>query len=102
MKLVMTHRSARIELNEAVAWYETQRAGLGLDLLDAYEAVVDEISKDPAGGSPHTTPPFRYRQLKQFPYAVYYQELPDFVLIVSVPHHHRSAGYWEDRAASDL
>ena len=38
---------ARMELAEAVAWYEARRSGLGLELKDEVDAVLGQAAETP-------------------------------------------------------
>ena len=52
MKPVIIHSDAREELDSAIAYYEEQKAGLGLDFLSEVEEAVDKIQQNPnLGGS---------------------------------------------------
>jgi len=43
---------ASAELTQAVHWYETQRSGLGAELLDAVDSTVARIETNPEVGTP--------------------------------------------------
>ncbi len=53
MKPVLFHSGAREELDEAVAFYERQRPGLGLDLLSAVDRSIGAIQRNPQIGAPY-------------------------------------------------
>jgi hypothetical protein len=55
MKLVALPE-AIAEFEEAVAYYEAQRPGLGLDFFLAIEAAVDFAAATPTAGSPLAGP----------------------------------------------
>jgi hypothetical protein len=38
---------ARLELGEAVAWYEARKPGLGLQLKDEVDAVLGRVAESP-------------------------------------------------------
>ncbi len=44
---VVLRRKAQAEFDEAIDWSEQQRAGLGLDLIDRVQDVLDRISANP-------------------------------------------------------
>lgn len=51
MKPVIVHSQARAELDEAIAFYEHQKAGLGLDLQTAIERAIGRIQQNPQLGA---------------------------------------------------
>jgi hypothetical protein len=71
MKPVVIHRLARAELDEAMAYYEHQQRGLGLDLQAEIEQAVSLIQANPGLGSPYKATDFRHWVLKRFPYVIY-------------------------------
>ncbi|MBI3327427.1 MAG: type II toxin-antitoxin system RelE/ParE family toxin, partial [Nitrospinae bacterium] len=77
MKPVIIHRQARAELDEAMAFYERQRAGLGLDLQTAVERAIRRIQQHPQVGAPYKATEFRYHVLRRFPYIIFYAELEE-------------------------
>jgi len=84
------------ELNDAIAYYEEQQAGLGLRLKDEIEQYVSWISGNP------TIPRLRrggYRRvnLKAFPYYIAYITRKDTLWILAVAHGHRKPEYWIKR-----
>ena len=63
---------AQQDLEEAAAWYEAQRSGLGGAFLDEAQAVLDALAENPTA--------FRelYRAtrravLRRFPFCIYYK-----------------------------
>ena len=47
MKPVLLHAAAEAELQDAIAFYESRRTGLGLSFLSEVEHVSDLIQQDP-------------------------------------------------------
>ncbi|HAA13875.1 MAG TPA: addiction module toxin RelE [Cytophagales bacterium] len=82
---------ARLDVIDAVEWYEEQQVGLGSDFAEAYSQIQDRIQSNP-----HQFPRFGrqyYRALfSRFPYAVYFQIVHEEQLIdiLAVKHQHRS------------
>ena len=60
---------ARVELNEAVDWYEQRRAGLGSRFFAQVQAAFNRIAADP---QMHVTVygPVRKARVRHFPYIV--------------------------------
>jgi toxin ParE1/3/4 len=97
MRVVVLHEASE-ELSDAAAWYETERAGLGADLLAEASRAVKEIAANP------TTWPFVARSrvvrrflLTRFPYFAYYVIRDDHVRVFAFGHTSRKPGYWKDR-----
>lgn len=87
----------------AARWYETQRAGLGTEFLDAVDTAVVRIAETPRMGS--LVPgigdqAIRRRALPRFPYHIVYIDLSDRLQILAVAHDRRRPGYWVGRLRS--
>jgi toxin ParE1/3/4 len=76
--------------------YEDKAPGLGRELLTEVERVLGILRKNPAMGSPLTSP---YRRLlcQRFPFAVIYREDGAELWVQAVMHLRRRPGYWKDR-----
>jgi toxin ParE1/3/4 len=97
VKPILVHSEAHAELDEAIAHYEQQQKGLGLDLRDEVERIIKRIQRSPGSGPPYKQTAFRHSNLHRFPYVVYYRELDDVIWIVAVAHGRRRPGYWKKR-----
>jgi toxin ParE1/3/4 len=62
---------AERELDEAEAWYDERRPGLGLEFLDEVGVVLARIDVDPAQ-FPKTRSGVRRALLRRFPFAIYF------------------------------
>jgi plasmid stabilization system protein ParE len=88
------HRLVQREVNEAVRWYEEQRAGLGDDLFAKLTGVLDEIAERPEGHAFWLgSGTIRRAKLKRFPYAVLYEIRPGKVRVLCVRHNKRHPAY---------
>ncbi|HET6496792.1 MAG TPA: type II toxin-antitoxin system RelE/ParE family toxin [Thermoleophilia bacterium] len=97
---VRISEEADAEMAEAARWYETHRAGLGSEFLDAVDATVVRIGETPRVGSlvPRVSDEtIRRRPVRRFPYHVVYMELSDRLQILAIAHDRRRPGYWEGR-----
>ena len=97
---VRISEEADAEMAEAARWYETHRAGLGVDFLDAVDAAVARIAEAPNMGSPVpgvSDETIRRRPVRRFPYHVVYLELPDRLQVLAIAHDRRLPGYWIGR-----
>ena len=96
------HRQAAQEIDEAVAWYEEQREGLGAEFLAEARRVLAKLRALPTHAAPVWPPRGDLRltrvQLQRFPYALIVLELDDQYRVLAVAHGRREAGYWGDRA----
>ncbi len=89
---------AEEELTEAAQWYESKRAGLGVELVMMVERAFDEIREAPEA-HPLWRPGRSYRKLvmQRFPYWVMFTVEDDVVEVVAVAHAKRRPGYWAQR-----
>lgn len=97
MKPVVFHDAAQAELDAAIAYYETKKAGLGLELLVEVEQVTIQIQSHPRAGSPYKSTQYRYVLVRRFPYVLYYLDCDDLIWIVAVMHAKRRPDYWRRR-----
>jgi toxin ParE1/3/4 len=97
VKPVIIHSQARAELDEAMAFYEQQQAGLGLDLQRAVEQAIGRIQQHPQLGAPYKATELRHSIVRRFPYIIFYAELEEAIWIVAVAHGKRRPDYWRRR-----
>jgi len=87
---------AQHELDEAIAYYNSQRTGLGDEFLLEILRLLDKIGEFPEAWHPISQNVRRCR-LRQFPYGILYQVRESHILIIAVAHLHRKPYYWQDR-----
>ena len=87
---------AQRELDDAVAWYNEQVIGLGLEFLDELDRAVRRVLAFPLS-YPEIEPGIRRCRLARFPYGLIYGVDDETVIIVAVAHLHRRPRYWIDR-----
>lgn len=97
MKPVIIHTEAIREFDNAIAYYEAQKVGLGLDLLSEVEQVLGNIQQNPNLGTQHTIAQVRRYVLQRFPYLVFYVEFEEFIWIIAIAHGRRKPDYWKKR-----
>ncbi|MCP3964241.1 MAG: type II toxin-antitoxin system RelE/ParE family toxin [bacterium] len=90
------HPAARIELNEAVDYYEERRSGLGWEFYEEVQDTIRRILGFP-GAWQRLSAKTRRCLTNRFPYGVVYQVEADEVRIVAISHQSRKPGYWRGR-----
>ncbi|WP_414517386.1 type II toxin-antitoxin system RelE/ParE family toxin [Nostoc sp. PCC 9305] len=97
MTNVIFHPLAEQELIDAVAYYEEQKPGLGLEYLGEIEHAVNFLIQYREAGS-KVRGSLRRLILPKFPYYLLYRILEDDrIRILAVAHHKRKPQYWVDR-----
>jgi plasmid stabilization system protein ParE len=87
---------AEQDLDEAYAWYEKQRAGLGGDFLDRVDACLNAICRTPlAHQVVHAD--FRRTMVRRFPYAIYYEFADAKVIVYGIVHTSKDPDKWRQR-----
>jgi toxin ParE1/3/4 len=88
--------AARVELLEAVVYYEEQRQGLGRDFaLEVHEAV--RKIKDSPRSCPRHLFGTRRCTLWRFRYGIVYRMTEQEIRVLAIMHLHRKPGYWKNR-----
>ena len=87
---------ARIELDEAIEYYNYEAPGLGEAFLSEVLDALDRIGKYPKAWQP-CSKRTRRCQTRRFPYGVMYQVRRDEILVVAIANLHRKPDYWKDR-----
>jgi plasmid stabilization system protein ParE len=87
--------SALQDLEEAAAWYEREKPGLGDDLANAFEAAAHRIRERPEIGSAFWIDE-RKLVMRRFPDSVIYRVEDETVFVLAFAHHRRKPGYWRD------
>jgi plasmid stabilization system protein ParE len=98
MSLPLVFRpEARDEIDEAYAWYERQRPGLGEGFLSAVREVLDRIQGTPEAYA-QVYRDVRCGLTRRFPYGVFYRVEADRIVVLAVYHSRRDPRGWQDRA----
>lgn len=93
---VTFHAAARLELAEAIAFYDGQSAGLGSALGDDVRRAVVRITEHPESGF-SVRPEIRRYVLRRFPYSILYHTSDENLKLLAIMHHRRQPEYWADR-----
>jgi toxin ParE1/3/4 len=94
---VSFHRLAELELNEAAAYYELERPGLGTRFLTEVDRSIQSLVKHPQAGA-IILGDVRRRLVRRFPYGVLYTIKPDGVRILAIMNLKRRPLYWVGRS----
>lgn len=97
MKPIIFHPDAETELDRAVARYQAQKSGLGLDLQSEIEEALKLVQQLPNMCPLYKKTSFRKCVVRRFPYTIFYRELDDRIWVVAVAHQKRKPGYWTKR-----
>jgi hypothetical protein len=88
---------ARVELEEAVQWYDTQLAGLGDKLLNEVDSAVVLIERFPFAWHP-LSKRARSHRLNRFPYNLIYRvSIAQELTVIAFAHQQRKPSYWRNR-----
>lgn len=68
---LQVNRNAEKDIEEAIAWYEEQRAGLGIEFFVELLSVTEQISLHPMR-FPSEYAPHRKALMTRFPYAIHF------------------------------
>lgn len=84
------------DIDEAYAWYEERRSGLGEEFLSCVEACHQRICRSP---ELHAKVHEDYRRVlvRRFPYAVFYEYKDETVTVYCVFHTSRDPAKWRER-----
>ena len=88
--------TARIELDDAIEYYNYEVPGLGDAFLTEVLNALDRIGKYPEAWQP-SSKRTRRCQTRRFPYGIMYQIRKDEILVVAIANLHRKPDYWKDR-----
>jgi len=84
-------RAAESEFADAAAWYDQQRAGLGIEFLYEIEQAVTK-----AAASPQRYPVV-FGDIRRFPFAIYFRVRSDVLVVLAVFHGRRNPAIWQRR-----
>jgi plasmid stabilization system protein ParE len=101
-KLIRLDPEAEEEIDAAVAWYEAQRPGLGLEFLEALDEARSRFVEAPQALPlvPGVSAKLGVRRcpVYRFPYWLVFIELPGEIRVLAVAHSRRRPGFWRSRS----
>ena len=96
MLRVAFRRAAKIELEDAAAWYEERRRGLGDEFIAEIEQAIAS-----AAGAPQRYPvsfgDVRRTVARRFPFAIYFRVRNETLVVLAVFHGRRNPAVWQRR-----
>ncbi len=92
-------KPAQTEVDEAVAYFDEQRDGLGDRFEQDLAGTIRFLIEYPLTGK-QLAPHIRKLRLRTFSYNIIYALDRDEIVIVAVAHHKRRPGYWRSRLTS--
>ncbi|MBI3562476.1 MAG: type II toxin-antitoxin system RelE/ParE family toxin [Gammaproteobacteria bacterium] len=95
MRVIFT-RIARLELEDAVHYYELEYLGLGSRFKEEVRKAALRIAAYPQAWSIERGD-VRKCLLHKFPYKLMYSVEEDHILVIAVAHQHRKPDYWVGR-----
>jgi toxin ParE1/3/4 len=84
-------------LDAAIARYESELTGLGLDLHVEVLAAFATIQGAPHRWPRHKNTSYRKCHVHRFPFIIFYLELADTLWIAAISHGKRRPDYWRRR-----
>jgi len=98
---VTSHRvhlkpAAISDLDDAAAWYEGQKAGLGLLLLDEAGGVLERVQRTPVQ-FPMVHKTVRRALLHRFPYGIFFILENQVISVLAISHLSRDPSVWRSR-----
>ena len=94
---VVLRPEALSDLQNAMAWYESQLPGLGAVFLGRVEERMRVIAESP-NVFPAVLESIRRAPVRRFPYGIYFEAAADRIVILAVFHFKRSPDLLKDRA----
>jgi plasmid stabilization system protein ParE len=86
----------RLDLIEAIDYYNEINSQLAQALLDEFYEGIDEIVLNPYLYQ-IISKSYRKLSLRRFPYKIVFQVKQDQITIVALAHHKRKPNYWRNR-----
>ncbi|MGH8227253.1 MAG: type II toxin-antitoxin system RelE/ParE family toxin [Steroidobacteraceae bacterium] len=88
------HPAAEAEHLEQIAFYESQRTGLGARYREHFLQLMQRVCEHPTQYPIEHQPDIRRVRLRPFPLTVIYRERNAVIQVLAVAHYRRRPGYW--------
>jgi len=89
---------ASAEFDESATWYEKMSRGRGILFSEAVVEMLDRILEQP-DFFPKVRGQIREARLLNYPFCVYYQEIENGILVISIFHTSRNPEIWQRRVS---
>lgn len=96
MKPIKPSPGARLELLDAIRYYNARRPGLGEDFFAEVEQFYAAIAANPLRWAPDARGR-RRALMKRFPYKLIFRVREKDIFLIAAAHNKRAPGYWEPR-----
>mgnify|MGYP001587010758 CR=1 FL=1 len=93
-------KTAQYEVDDAVAWYDSQSPNMGIQFLDDIDRAIRRIAAYPLS-SVEIEQGLRRCLLSRFPYGIIYGIDSETIIVVAVAHLHREPRYWINRTIAE-
>jgi plasmid stabilization system protein ParE len=93
---VSFHEDASAEYEAAFEWYFLRSEFVASRFAEEMNRAIATISEAPKRW-PAVNKDLRKFLLRQFPFAVFYREIPSGIQVIAIAHGHRKPGYWMKR-----
>jgi plasmid stabilization system protein ParE len=90
-------REAELDIAMAAAWYEAQRAGLGVAFLEMVRTGLASVERTPLLHR-EVLPGVRRVALRRFPYLLFFVVRGETVAVIACLHARRDPQLWSERA----
>lgn len=94
MKPVILRARAERDLEDIRDWYQREQPGLDLRFLAHLEKLLQTISRHPQLYARLEKDVRRAARVGPFPYSVYYRDLKDRIIVLTVVHNSRYPDTW--------
>jgi len=101
LKPIDYHPEAGREADDAAAYYHGDAPEAPSRFLNTLGRIIAEIQLAPQRWPFERGTIAQRRQVKGFPYTIFYLNDPDRIIILAVAHTSRRPGYWKTRIAVD-
>ena len=87
---------AEADVDRTVSWYESERAGLGVEFLQDLNVILERVEENPFQ-FPIVHEETRRGMLSRFPYGVFFTVSDAEILVLAIVHLHRHPDTWKRR-----
>lgn len=96
LKKLIVLPPAEQDIRDAMLWYESRKPGLGQDLLRCINTCLSSIQRNPELYG-YAYESYRRALVRRFPYAVFYEDRKEGVVVYSVFHCALNPDKWSAR-----